>query len=186
MNNIFLRYWGSYGGFKALFKSPYLYMALGITLLLYPQWSQEGWWDRVLSIMPNVLGFSLGGYAMWMAIGDESFRRLISGPDENEKASPYMEVNSSFVHFILLQILSIVLALFARAYNFSLPEDSLILTKFRTPFQTLCLIGSFFGYFIFIYALTSALAATFALLRISSWYDTYIKQEREKAKKKNP
>ena len=175
-------YWRSYGGFEALFSSPYLRAAIIISLMLYPHWSQPNWWDDVLSIMPNLLGFSLGGFAMWIAIGDDDFRKLISGEITDDEPSPYMEVNAAFVHFVILQMLAILCSLFAKAYYFPLPPDHFILGFFGDSFFTLCLIGNFFGYVIFIYALLSAVAATLALLRVTSWYD--IDQTKKIAHKK--
>lgn len=169
--NILKTYWRGYGGLKALFSSYYFWASFFITALLYPLWSNALWWDDVLSIMPNLLGFSLGGYAMWMAIGDDNFRKLISGEDEDGHPSPYMEVNSAFVHFIVLQISSIFLSLIAKAYYFKLNEDNSFLILLGDSFTYLVLAGYGFSYFIFIYALSSALAATFSLLRVSSWYD---------------
>ncbi|WP_460049328.1 hypothetical protein [Sessilibacter sp. MAH2] len=173
--SIIKRYWKSYGGFKALFRSYYFYGAIFISLILAPHWLNSEWWKHVLSIMPSVLGFSLGGYAMWIALGDENFRKLISGGSESGGPSPFMSVNAAFVHFILLQILAILSALFADAYNFTLPKDSCILKIFGHYFYYICKFGAFLGYFIFIYALLSAVAATLSLLRVSSWYDEFMK-----------
>ncbi len=172
-DGLFSRYWKAYGGFKALLTSPYLWASIFISLALFPHWSQPNWWDDVLSIMPNLLGFSLGGYAMWIAIGDDDFRQLISGEDDDGEPSPYMEMNAAFVHFIILQLLSMVLALFAKAYYFTLPEGHFILEMFGGWFKYLCLAGYYVSYLVFIYALLSAIAATFALLRVSSWYDMH-------------
>ena len=172
---IFQRYWKTYGGFSALFTSWYFYASLLITLALFPHWLSSDWWVLVLSIMPNVLGFSLGGYAMWMAIGDENFRKLISGSDEDGSPSPYMEVSSAFVHFIILQLLAIFMALFADAYDFPLPPEWVLVSEYAVVIRAICVGGSFLGYFVFIYALASALAATLSLLRVSSWYDMYSK-----------
>lgn len=167
------RYWKSYGGFKALFTSGYFYASLVITILLFPHWLNGEWWKLVLSIMPNVLGFSLGGYAMFLAIGDEKFREFISGPEDDGEPSPFMEVGSAFVHFIILQILAIFMAIFADAYNFSLPAECVLVREYYEYLRVLVVVGSFLGYFVFIYALLSALSATFALLRVSSWYDHF-------------
>ncbi len=183
-SNIFIRYWRAYGGSKALVKSVYLWMAILLTALLYPQWSKPEWWNDVLSIMPSMLGFSLGGFAMWMAIGDDDFRRLISGEDEKGQPSPYMEVNSAFVHFIVLQLLSIIFALFAKAYFFTLPKDNFVIELIGySQLDILILSGYCLSYFIFIYALLSALAATLALFRVSSWYDINQTQKMKDEKK---
>jgi hypothetical protein len=181
-DSILIRYWKSYGGVKALVRSYYLYGAILLTLALAPHWLNTEWWKHVLAIMPSVLGFSLGGYAMWIALGDENFRKLISGESEPGKTSPFMSVNAAFVHFILLQILAIILALFADAYNFSLPKESCILELFGNSLYYLRKIFAFFGYFIFVYALLSAVAATLALLRVSSWYDAFMSKKLEQEK----
>lgn len=174
---IFFRYWSSYGRFNALIRSPYLWISVIITLLLFPLWSNPNWWDDVLSILPNLLGFSLGGYAMWLAIGDDSFRQVITGKDHSGETSPYMDVNAAFVHFILLQVLALVLALFAKAWWNS---DILIQIFGNVVLKYGGLIYYFFGFFIFIYALMSAVAATLALLQVSSWYDEMRTEERNK------
>lgn len=170
-DGIFSRYWHAYGGVKSLVKSVYFWGALVLTAVLYPLWSTGGWWNDVLSIMPSLLGFSLGGYAMWTAVGDDDFRRLISGPEKDGSPSPYMKMNAAFVHFIVLQFVSIVLALIAKAYDFEVPPEYFLRRLFGQWFYDVCLLGSFIGYFVFVYALLTALAATFAVFRASSWYD---------------
>ncbi|CPR67045.1 Uncharacterised protein [Salmonella enterica subsp. enterica serovar Bovismorbificans] len=70
------RYWKIYGGAGAVFKSRYFWCAFLMTVILYPSWSHQGWWNDILSLMPNLLGFSLGGFAMWIAIGDEAFKKI--------------------------------------------------------------------------------------------------------------
>lgn len=182
-SGIFNRYWTAYGGWKALLKSPYFWCSAVISAALYPDWSTPGWWDNVLSIMPNLLGFSLGGYAMWIAIGDDDFRKLISGEDKDGTPSPYMEVNAAFVHFIVLQMLSMLAALFAKAYYFKLPPDHFLITALGGSLKYLCFSGYYLSYLIFIYALLSAIAATFALLRVSSWYDANQTQKNEPREK---
>ncbi|MCL1076501.1 hypothetical protein [Shewanella dokdonensis] len=189
--NIFSRYWIAYGGFRALFTSSYFWISIVLTAVLFPHWTKPNWWNDVLSIMPSVLGFSLGGFAMWMAIGDDDFRKLIAGSEmnqpnqnsneENGKVSSYMQVNSAFVHFILLQMLAIFCAVLAKAYYFPLPKDHWLLGIFGHDFYKLCLVGDFIGYFIFVYSLMSAVAATMAIFRVSSWYDMYRTNELNKS-----
>jgi hypothetical protein len=173
---ILRRYWKAYGGFKALFTSYYLYMAITLTVIMAPAWLESAWYDTVLSVMPNVLGFSLGGYALLIAIGDENFRSLISGEDEDGVTSPYMEVNASFVHFILMQILALILALIANAYAVPLTENAALIAWIKGanfPIEGSLKVLAFLGYFVFLYALLTAIAATLSILRVSSWYDAF-------------
>lgn len=171
MNEILGRYWKAYGGFRALLRSPYLWFSFTLTLILYPTWSATEWWTDVISIIPSLLGFSLGGYAMWLAIGDDDFRKLISGEEADGTSSPYMEVNATFVHFIFLQLISLILALIAKAFAFELPKDHFLIVHLGDYFWAMCKAGYFISYFVFIYAVMTILAATLALFRVSSWYD---------------
>lgn len=161
-----------YGGWRALLKSRYLHISALITIILYPTWSHVGWWDDVLSLMPNLLGFSLGGFAMWIAIGDDKFRALISGAKGN-KTSPYMEVNAAFVHFIFLQILSILIGLIAKSYSSIVVREMESIKSSDFIYIVIIKGVSGLGYLIFIYAVLSALAAVFAIFRVSKWYDQY-------------
>lgn len=165
-------YWAAYGGAKKLATSPYLHASVLITVITAPLWSEAGWWDLVLAVMPNVLGFSLGGYAIWLAIGDDRFRSIIAGGSRDGKTtSPFLGVNSAFVHFIVLQVVSILLALLASAY----PSE--------TPNVLVALIwGLFFG--VFVYALMSALAATLTIFRAATWYEKYLESNQKKEHEK--
>lgn len=186
--SVLARYWRSYGGARALFSSGYLYSAFFLSAAMAPAWINNPWHETVLSVMPNVLGFSLGGYALLVAIGDESFRSLISGEDEDGEPSPYMEVNAAFVHFILMQLASVICALFSSAYYFKLDPNGRVagvINDLCIPLDKLVLVGNFLGYSVFIYALLTAIAATLAILRVSSWYDLMhtdrIKKEKQRS-----
>lgn len=182
-NSILKDYWRMYGGWRALCKSCYFRMSVILTIILYPTWSHVGWWNDILSLMPNLLGFSLGGFAMWIAIGDDNFRELISG-SEKDKTSPYMEVNAAFVHFIFLQILSILIGLVAKSYCLVLLSENFFLKRYDLMYLVFLKVISGLGYFIFVYAIFSALAAVFAIFRVSKWYDQY-SERISKSKKRN-
>ena len=173
-NGVLGRYWKAYGEFRALFRSPFFYLAWVLTGAMYGTWSEPGWWDGVISVLPNVLGFSLGGYAIWLAVGDEKFRSMMSGEREPDEISPFMMVNASFVHFIFLQILGIIIALLGQSLNHPWNPDIWLvscLAGIGVSSHALKLIGSAIGYWVFLYALLAAAAATLAILRVSSWYD---------------
>ena len=162
MGVMFQRYWHAYGGLKALTTSPYLHLSFLATCLLWPLWTKPGWWETAISVSPSILGFSLAGYAIWLALGDEDFRRLLGESGSQGDISPFMKVNAAFVHFMFMQVLSLLLALFFKAY--------LGCTSHFGIFST---IFSFFGFLVFVYSILCVLAATFTVLRVSYWYEAW-------------
>jgi hypothetical protein len=174
------KYWYAYGGFTALIKSKYFWFSIAYTLILFRSWAVGNqWWNDVLSIVPGLLGFSLGGFAIWVAIGDDKFRSLIVGSEDPKEPSPFMEINATFAHFIVVQIIAIFLALFAKSYFFSYQETREIM-NFLGEWAWVIYISKllyFICYFFFIYAIASGLATVFALFSVSSWYDEMKSQE---------
>jgi len=169
--NIFGRYWQAYGGGSALVRSPYLHAAAVLLVLTYATWSQNGWWEQVLSVMPNLLGFTLGGFAMFLGFGDEKFRSLLAEPDEDAIGEPtlYVSICATFVHFIVVQLFALVAAVVAKSWWFYFPWPEPI--RVFLPF--LNLFGWAFGYAFFLYALTSVLAATMHVFRIATMYEQH-------------
>jgi hypothetical protein len=155
------RYWEIYGGWHALLCSPYFHFSFIISLICYPVWTAEhegwAWFNLCISVIPNLVGFTLGGYAMILAFGNEKFRSLIAGPDDNGDASPFMKVNATFIHFILMQMLSLLIALIEIGWSI------------KTG------VFAFIGFTVFIYALLTGIAAAFAILRLARWFDDFIK-----------
>ena len=103
-------YWGVYGGWRELLKSPYLYIALFLLPLMVGIWSRQAWWDVVLLILPNLLGLSLAAFTLFLGAGSETFRELIAGEDETEVKdgkvipSPFIKTAVIFLHFLIVQI----------------------------------------------------------------------------------
>lgn len=159
VGRVFLRYWTVYGGWRALLSSPYLHVALLAAVVAHPRWLSTSWPEDVLAVLPSVLGFSLGGYAMLLAFGDTKFLKFLASPGRN--ASSYLNnVSSSFVHFIVVQILSILLTLMLSGYLNN--HQSWIISA-----------ASGLVYWTYLYALFTALAATFAVFRMTSLYAKY-------------
>jgi hypothetical protein len=143
---------------------------------MFGTWSEPGWWQDPLSVLPNLIGFTLGGYAILFAIGDDDFKSLIAGAAKEKEVSPFMGVSSAFVHFLLLQISALTIALLAKSHPIG---------QMLSP-RTIFLIGEslwpdamsharalfwFFGYLIFIYAILAGLAAVFSVFRMARMYD---------------
>lgn len=159
-------YYNAYGGFLAFLRSPYWMLGLFVTLVGYRYWfysTKPIWYTIVIDIVPSLLGFTLGGYAILLAVGSDEFREFISGTRKKGTPSAFMTINATFVHFILLQVVSLLLAIIGSGL------------KVKTG------VYPFIGFFIFCYALMTSIAAAFALLRLAKIFDRFIEQKREKS-----
>lgn len=176
-------YWGTYGGKAELFRSPYLYFAILLVPATYGIWSKHGWWSDVLSIIPGLMGISLAAFTLFLSAGSEKFREIIAGEDEAEASSditqpsPFRKTASVFLHFLVVQIVAIILAFIAKS-SYSLPAFSWF-EKFNEEislaFWCVC-------FFIFTYSLLAALAASFAIFEVVNWFDDYVTQEKKNTK----
>jgi hypothetical protein len=176
---LFKKYWQAYGGAKAIYSSPYFHLSIVITIISYGTWIKPDWVNLPISVLPNIIGFSLGGYAIWLTIGDEKFRSAISGDSDEGKKSPFYIVNATFVHFIFLQIISLLYSLVVNSSPISsLPlalKQKIVhyIPYIHEIYIAVSLFASGVGFLIFIYALLTALAATMAIFRIGGWLDIH-------------
>jgi hypothetical protein len=180
VKSTFRDYWHSYGGLHALVGSPYLHFSLVATIVLFPAWVNRDWWTNVLQVLPSIIGFSIGGYAIWLGFGDEKFKALIAGGDDKNAVSPYMEVSATFSHFVVVQLAAILAALAGTALNVDGNQYAglrffaeLIGANWNDIADVLRIAGGFIGYLLFMYALVTALAAVFAIFRVALWFDEY-------------
>lgn len=173
------QYWKTYGSWRGFALSPYFHCSILLSAITYGVWSERDWWEQVLTVVPSLLGFSLGALAIFLGFGSERFRDVISGrrPDATDKASPYMEVTAAFTHFIVVQVGAVLLAVVCGAlFKLVGPgPDSVfyeINRMLRVPFWA-------FAYWFFLYALCLAAASVFAIFRVASWFDAHRTKERE-------
>lgn len=163
------RYWRIYGGWKSFLKSPYLHISFLLLAATYPFWTREDWWDQAISILPNLLGFTLGGFALLLGFGDEKFRSLLASKREDEPSSVYASLCATFVHFIFMQMLALIFAIVTKALQF----DARIPPCIEGFFSSAMLVAYGMGYGLFIYSLLCLLAATFAIFRAATWYEVH-------------
>jgi hypothetical protein len=156
----FILYWENYGGFKAIFSSPYFLFSLLLTLVVVIFGESDKWYEYTLNILPDILGFSIGSFAILISLGNNEFRKKLSLVGTKQTSpTPFMIINSSFVHFIFIQILAILTALISKLLNI---ENFIIF---------------FLGILLLIYAIMSTLAATLVILKFSFWYQEFLNQE---------
>jgi hypothetical protein len=145
--DLFAAYFSAYGGFRAVVRSPYAHAAVLISAITTPIWTMPGWWDLPLSILPNLIGFTLSGYAVMMTLGNQRLRTEMTRPI-SDRPSAFMATNATFFHFLVLQIAAMLI---------------------------IALTGWAFGYCVFVYALTSAMAAAAAIFRVGRWFEWSMK-----------
>lgn len=149
-------YWKTYGKLGSLIGSPYFGISIVITIFTYKYLSN--WNKLIISIIPNVLGFTLGGYAILLAFGERDFLKTLLRKTENgEKHSYFFELTTAFVHFIIVQIIALLLAIISNVY-----VNGVI---------------KFLGVFLLYYSLLTALAAAFAVFGMTRVLEVFLNQK---------
>ena len=175
---IYARYWSAYGGAKALFRSFYFHLTLFLILVTFNTWIKPtcgvetctAWWDQSLSVLPNLLGFTLGGFAIFIGFGDDKFlRRLSKSKKDTKTPTAYVAFCASFVHFILVQALALICAAVAKSWWFYAGW----MDPIRTWLPWMNFIGGAIGYGLFLYSLSLVIAATFHVFRIATMYEKH-------------
>ena len=160
-------YWETHGGLRAIVLSPYFHFSLIISLMLHGLWRQAGWTSYVFDIVPDMLGFTLGGYAIWLAIGDERYRSFLAQKREGQAQSAFLQMNARFAHFLLIQASALIIALLASYFQ-----------------QSLAL--AFVGFTLLIYAIAGAVALALAIFRYSRIYEAFINKHKSPPNPSSP
>ena len=171
--DVIRRYWRMYGGLKSILYSPYAHLSLLLLIPTYRLWLSERWWSMALSILPSLLGFSLAGFAVFLAFGSDEFKRLIGGVDESRSAtsSPFMSVASAFAHFVVVQVVALLFAICAEG----LSKVPIVSDQWLGSVENwMRMLGWGFGFWLFLYAICLAVAALFAIFRAASWFDAFL------------
>ena len=150
-----------YGPIKDLIYSPYLHLSILISFFttLYSEIPYK-WAEHALGSLPSLLGFSIGGYALIATFGDKEFRKFLAKTKNNDK-SILLIINGTFIHFILVQTIAILIAHIAK----SLELNNLII--------------NFFLSIPFIYSIIMCTAVAFEIKTISKWYKDFLLNEKK-------
>lgn len=144
-------YWGVYGGYKALIKSPFLWSAVLLTCLCHDQIQGEhNWAETARSVLPNILGFSIGAMAILLAF--PSTKTFSVFRENGRKDSYYMTLSATLCHFIILQSLSLLMSVVEQSMN-------------NIYFNSI-------GLFLFMYSLTTSFSVCFLLYSVARDYNS--------------
>lgn len=146
---------------------------LVLLAICYPVWSIEGWWAQPLAVIPNLLGFTLGGFAIFLGFGNENFKEMIA--DKDELNSLYLSVSAAFLLFVTFQVAALLYALSASALWIPTPEIFSFARSFFIRFGNQFFWG--FGYFLFLYSIVCSLRAALRIFRVSRWYNAFLVAE---------
>lgn len=105
------RYWADYGGWRAFFASPLVHLSVFISAFSYDAWASPKWVDLPLALLPNLLGFSLGAYALIFSLANERLLAALNAATDELGRTLLRIINATFLHFILVQSLAIIFAL---------------------------------------------------------------------------
>ncbi|MES2251495.1 MAG: hypothetical protein V4645_29785 [Pseudomonadota bacterium] len=162
--------WKIAGGTRGFFKSWDFFWSLLLLAICYPAWSIQGWWNQPIAALPTMLGFTLGGFAIFLGFGNDNFKEAIV--DGNELKSLYLSVSAAFLIFVAFQVVALLYALAASALWFPTPKFLTAAAPFIENFgNPICWA---LGYFLFLYSITCSLRAALRIFRVSRWYNSFL------------
>lgn len=161
--------WENMGGAAALWKSFDFRFALAISLICWPAWLEPDWWENTISVLPSLLGFTLGGFAIFLGFGSDQFKELIAREDETK--SEYLSVSSAFLFIVSVQVVGLIYAIICESLWVPAPDW----LSFVSPFLTHITPGAWFvGYFLYIFGIVLSLRAAIRIFRVSRWYNSFL------------
>ncbi|VWX59616.1 hypothetical protein [Sphingorhabdus sp. 109] len=158
-----------YGGWSAIFSSPFFWLAFFICMINYTMWDSEAWLPLAQSLLPNLLGFSLGTYAILFSIINNRLKRALREVP-NSRGIPYLfEMNATFFHFLITQVVALI---WTFIYTGTLWFDILTYAKLEPEVLVQVLFalkmsGGFIGMLLLVYSTTLIIAAAMVVYRLA-------------------
>lgn len=132
-------------------------------------WLKPSWVDLPLSLLPNLLGFSLGAYALIFSLADERLLAALNAPTTDGSPTKLRMVNATFLHFILIQTAAIIFALANKStllidLTGYLPASSCLIKTIQLILEA---AAGLIGYFLTVYAVVLLIGAALAAYRLA-------------------
>ena len=133
-------YWEVYGGWRALFSSPYFILAEAATnILVYSAGPCNGLFDKwagvAVGVASSMLAFSLGTLTIFMTISDkETLNELRDG---GARDSAFMNIVFTLFHFIVVQVVALVFSMLSIGLPIALFVVASMLATFYSVFCAL-------------------------------------------------
>ncbi len=164
------RYFRAYGGWGAIFCSPLFLLALTLTGFGYGNWIDGDKWSSLAqSLIPNLLGFSLGTYAILFSLMTGRLKQALKAVKNESGISFLEEINATFFHFILVQVAAL---LWAFLYQGTILFDLMQTAKpywscVTSAFRFVQVLGGATGYALLVYSISLIVASALAVYRLA-------------------
>lgn len=170
-------YWGLYGGYRYVLTSPFFVLAVLVTFACFPLWWIGSWWDRTISIIPSILGFSIAAFALLLAIGDDGFKLKLGQSLAADKPSTLTNTATSFFHFIIVQVLALAFGMVAsaRPISFLIGHASWFdhSAWYGMLLWFLAKVFRVVGFLLLTYSIMTALATALSIFRLAKIFSVY-------------
>src|SRR5690348_8914161 len=103
-------YFSAYGGWHAVFTSPLFLAALVIAAANYSRWLSPHWVETTETLIPSLLGFSLGTYAILFSLIGGRLKSALRNVPNSQKVSWLEGINAAFFHYIFVQVIALTWA----------------------------------------------------------------------------
>jgi len=164
------RYFRAYGGWGAIFRSPMFLLAVALTGLGYGNWFDDDKWSTLSqSLIPSLLGFSLGTYTILFSLMTGRLKRALKAVKNKNDVTFLDEINATFFHFIFVQVAAL---LWAFLYQGTLLFDLIQTAKPYWPcaqsaFRIAQALGGAAGYTLLVYSISLIVASALAVYRLA-------------------
>jgi hypothetical protein len=162
-----------YGGWAAIVQSPFLWISVVLSAVSYNAWISGAWASSTLSIIPNLLGFSLGTYALLFSLMSNRLKLALRAIKNSNGISYLNEINSTFLYFISVQILVLIWAfLYQQTLLFDMFKLFGVCRIASNPlFYMPSFIGGYLGTVALIYSFLLVIASSLAIYRLARIVD---------------
>lgn len=175
-------YWEAYGGASTILKSKFVYLAIVITWINYPIWSEPKWWDQVTTILPTILGFTIAAFSIFLSLGNKIFKSAVHKRRAQGRVPLYLKICAMFAHQMFVQAAAVLLAIMLPAlYQRPIPHS-----EFWATVNEWARWGTWaFAYFLFVYGVLLVVAGGMNIFSVATLIQTAeeVEEERDAADK---
>lgn len=183
VRNELLQVWKRYGRCAALIRSPFLHLSILLAAASVGAWWSKDWWLPGMAVIPSLLGFSVATFAVFVAIGDDKFRSSLANGGAR-KIDALLDIYSSFLVLIAVQVVALLFSLFASSRPMSsalalfdinigsLPEYA------RQTIRALSAYFRFSGWLLIVYSVVAILPMSLSVFRMARMYFMHLSKEK--------